>query len=270
MTGFEIRRLIEYLILPPGSIILLGVLALLVIFSTRRFRGRLLFFTLFLLWILSTPWFAFLLLEQLQKPFSPLTEIPADADVIVLLGGGHRQGRNEFGGTTMPNSFALERAHYAAYLAQKTALPIIVLGGISMEGGESEASILNKVLQNQFGIRNVLLEERSLNTQENAEFAKHVMRENGFNRPLVVTHYWHMSRAIDWFRYYGVHAYAAPTARYRAASTERKFWQWVPQARSLYYSNIALHEYLGKLHYRYNQFREGTSVPSDNINSPGG
>lgn len=260
MTGFEYRRLIEYLVLPPGNIILLGILALLVIFITRRFRGRLLIFTLFLLWIFSTPWFAFLLLDQLQKPFAPLTEIPADADVIVLLGGGHYQGTNEFGGTAMPNSFALERVHYAAYLAQKTGLPIIASGGFTGEKGKSEASIMKKVLRNQFGIKTVIEEERSLNTQENAQFTKEVMRRNGLGRPLLVTHYWHMPRAIDWFRHYGIHAQAAPTARYTAGITERNIWRWIPQARSLFYSSIALHEFLGRLHYRYSLFVNGAPV----------
>ncbi|RUM94979.1 MAG: hypothetical protein DSZ28_00380 [Thiothrix sp.] len=260
MTGFELRRLVEAMMLPPGSILLLTVLALVVVGITQRCRVRFLYFLMSLLWLVSTPWFAFQLLEPLQRPFAPLLEVPKDADVIVLLSGGHYESSNEFGSDAMPSGPALERAHYSAWLARKTGLPIIVSGGSVTPEEKSEASILSAVLRNQLDVQNVLEEARSKNTEENAKFTKALMREKGFSKPLLVTHYWHMPRVMNWFRYHGIDAYAAPTARYAKGPTERKIWQWVPQAKSLNYLSIALHEYLGVLHYRYRLFTRRPSV----------
>jgi len=279
MTGFEFRRLVEAMMLPPGNIILLILLALIVVIITQRCRVRFLYFVVFLLWLVSTPWFAFQLLDPLQRPFSPLLEIPEDADVIVLLSGGHYETANEFGGDAMPSGPALERTHYAAWLAKKTGLPIIATGGSVTPEEKSEASILGTVLRDQLGIKRVLEENKSKNTEENAKFTKTLLRENGFKKPLLVTHYWHMSRVINWFRYHGIQAYAAPTARWAKGPTERSIWQWLPQAKSLNYLSVALHEYLGVLHYRYRLFTNKTSInaehseasaPSNSISSLGG
>jgi uncharacterized SAM-binding protein YcdF (DUF218 family) len=271
MTGFEFRRLVEALLLPPGNIILLIALALIVVVVTQRCRVRFLYFVVFLLWLVSTPWFAFQLLEPLQRPFAPLLEIPKDADVIVLLSGGHYESANEFGSDAMPSGPALERTHYAAWLAKKTGLPIIATGGSVTPEEKSEASILGAVLRDQLGVERVIEETQSKNTEENAKFTKALMREKGFSKPLLVTHYWHMSRVLNWFRYHGINAYTAPTARYAKGPTERKIWQWVPQASSLNYLSVALHEYLGVLHYRYRLLtreHSGTSAPLNSINSP--
>jgi len=273
MTGFELRRLVEAIMLPPGNILLLTALALVVVGITQRCRVRFLYFLMSLLWLISTPWFAFQIMDSLQRPFSPLLEIPRDADVIVLLSGGHYESANEFGVDAMPSGPALERAHYSAWLARKTGLPIIVSGGSVTPEEKSEASILGTVLRDQLGIETVLEEKKSKNTEENAKFTKVLMREHGFKKALLVTHYWHMSRAINWFHYQGVEAYTAPTARYAKGPTERMIWQWVPQAKSLNYLSVALHEYLGVLHYRYRLFtreRSGISAPSNSINNPAG
>ncbi len=279
MTGFEFRRLVETLLLPPGNTVLLMALALIVVAITRHCRVRFLSFVVFLLWLLSTPWFTFQLLDHLQKPFSPLLEIPKDADVIVLLSAGHYEIANEFGSDAMPNSAALERAHYAAWLAKKTGLPIIVSGGSVTPEEMSEASILGAVLRDQLGVKNVLEENHSKNTEENAKFTQALMHQYGFRKPLLVTHYWHMPRAINWFRYQGIQAYAAPTARHAKGPVEREIWQWIPQAKSLNYSSLALHEYLGALHYQYRLFTDKhlanadqtkLSVPSNSTGNPDG
>jgi uncharacterized SAM-binding protein YcdF (DUF218 family) len=261
MTGFEFRRLVEVVLFPPGSIILLGLFVLTLFAVTRRCKLRWLYLLVLLLWMLSTPWFSFQLLDRLQTPFSPLVEVPADADVIVLLSGGHYLGANEFGNQAMPNGAALERTHYAAWLARKTGLPIITTGGSVTPEEETESSILAEVLRGQLGVEQILEENRSTNTEENAKFTREIMRENGFRKPLLVTHYWHMSRSIKWFRYFGIEAYAAPTARYARGPTEQKVWQWVPQARSLNMSSLAVHEYLGALNFRYRLFTAKASKP---------
>jgi len=95
MTGFELRRLVEAIMLPPGNILLLTALALVVVGITQRCRVRFLYSLMSLLWLTSTPWFAFQIMDSLQRPFSPLLEIPRDADVIVLLSGGHYESANE-------------------------------------------------------------------------------------------------------------------------------------------------------------------------------
>ena len=55
----------------------------------------------------------------------------ADAEAIVILGGGTRRNAPEYGGDTL-GRLTLERVRYGAQVAKLTALPVLVTGGVRL------------------------------------------------------------------------------------------------------------------------------------------
>ena len=223
-------------------------------------------------WLFSTPWFSYTLLDYLQDQHPPLLRVPENADVIVLLGGGRERYHNEFGNTESLGMLVLARARYAGYLAKKTGLPIITTGYKPLLDDDlSQAKLLRNYLVDELNVPNVLMEKQSTTTFENAKYTVEIMKRRGYQHPLVVTHFLHMPRSIDSFQQFGVTPIAAPTYRFTYSSQGKKAMLWVPDAKALYLTQIALHEIVGSLYYRFKQYQdEKAAVPSGSTGSPDG
>lgn len=241
----EIIWTIKPLILPPGGLLLLALFGFAL---GKGFFGRFLVFVAILgLWLLSTPLVSTTLGQQLQQGLSPVSKAEVRrAQAIVVLGGGLYADAPEYGGDTVSGEL-LERLRYAAWLARKSDLPVIPTGGSDAEY-EPEARLSAKVLREEFGVRVAAVEDRSRTTRENALFTSEILKQQGIQRVLLVTHARHMARAMRAFRKAGVEAIAAPTL----FKVERriKLLDLLPDAAALKESSQALHEHLGRLWYR--------------------
>ena len=67
----------------------------------------------------------------------------------------------------------------------------------------------------------------------------------------MVTHAYHMPRAIWCFEDVGINAVAAPTAFYKRNASVPELDDYIPNAGALTQTKIAVHEYLGALWYKY-------------------
>lgn len=228
--------------LPPLNIVCLTLLGLALV----RWRiGRLLIgLGLVLLTFLSMPVLADRLLALLEPPFQPLSG--KEAEAIVILGGGTYSDATEYGGDTV-NAFTLERLRYGALLARRLEKPVLVTGGAPL-GGSSEGQIMRAVLENEFGVTPRWAEEQSLNTQENARYSARILLEAGVQRIYLVTHSWHLARAVPEFQQAGLTVVAAGTGYYRPGKVQAM--DWLPQAKALLNSYYALHEGIGMVWYR--------------------
>lgn len=256
MIDFMTRQVLESLFFPPGIIIVIGILVLITTNMRPKIMEKLLFLAVMLLWMTSTPAVSFWLLDSLQNRYPTLQQPPADADVIVVLGGGSYDGLNEYGRTAMLDATALERALYGGYLAKTHQLPIITTGGQREGEMQSHAAVMAMFLQQDLGIAQVLRDDESLTTFQNAEEVKGLMARIGATRPLVVSQGWHLPRAMESFEYLGVNALAAPTAKQSAGVLETGWLAWMPRADSLERTRVALHEWLGIVYYRIKLFRD--------------
>ena len=259
MADVLTHRLIEFLLFPPAGPLALALLAVLVwrLFpAMRRQMAALLVLLLAGLWLLATPRVGYWLLDTLQDRFPPLREVPREADVIVVLGGGINGGDarhpvNEYGQRDMLGRSARERVDYAGWLARRTGLPVIVSGGRLDRDDAPEAELAARWLREAFGLRKVLSEGESTTTRDNARRTRRLLAEHGWRHPLLVTHYWHMPRALQTFLDAGIEAIPAPTARWSAGPTERGRLGWIATADGLTLSRTALHEWAGMLWYRW-------------------
>ena len=137
----------------------------------------------------------------------------------------------------------LERERAGAALARRVGLPVLVSGGRIRPGAPSLAALMALSLRADFGIAPQWLEERSTDTWENAARSAEILRDAGIGRVYLVTHAWHMRRALIAFRAAGLNAVPAPALP--DIAPRLVFSEFVPHVSSWQVSYWALHEWIG-------------------------
>lgn len=243
---FLLKKIVAVLVLPPASLLLVALLGLWLARRHPRTGHALAGFALATLAILSMPVVSIELLRSVQDSPPVTREELARAQAIVILGGGNYHGAPEYEGDTV-NAFTLERLRYGARLARETRLPVAVTGGAPM-GGRPEGETMRDSLATDFGITPRWVEGGSRDTAENASMLVPMLKHNGVERIVLVTHAWHMRRARALFADYGLEVIPAPT-RF-ATEPPNNFSRWLPEPNALRNSYQALHEWLGLLALR--------------------
>jgi len=206
---------------------------------------------MFGLLLCSIPLVAGALVDTLQTypaiDAKDLKTMAAQVDAIVVLAGGRNDEAQEYGGDTVSN-FSLERVRYAAWVAKRTGLPLIVSGGRLHKENESLAELMKEVLQTEFIVIVDDIESESRTTYENAELTAKLLQSHKMKRIFLITHAWHMPRAVSAFKHFKVSVVPAPTAFY-GHSHDFHWDQIIPSADALMYSSMAFHELAGELWY---------------------
>jgi len=247
--GQEVAWVLKAWILPPGGIVLLGVLGLML--GRRSLAGAFLItLSLAALYLFSTPYIANQLITEIETfpALSPKKIANSKAQAIVVLGGGRRSDAAEFQSDTV-NGLLLERLRYAAFLSRLTGLPVIPSGGSGRSDGPAEAYLAKQVLEEEFGVPVAAIEESSRTTWENATMTAALLRQSGIGRVFLVTHAMHMPRSIEMFRRAEVDVIAAPTAFFHTDDPVELLSDWLPNPNSMRLSYFALHELLGGVWY---------------------
>jgi uncharacterized SAM-binding protein YcdF (DUF218 family) len=234
------------ILLPPFNLVLLQAAGLLLLKRRPRLGKNLIAVGLALLYLLSTPLVADSLIHLLQsEPLLPNQKVPV-AGAIVVLGAGRYANAAEYGGDTA-SALALERLRYAAYLQRKTGLPVLTTGG-SPTGGIPEGRFMREILEQEFHVPVRWTEEASDNTWENALYTRRILAPLGIKKILLVSHAWHMARAVPAFEDVGFTVVPAGT-RF-SVGRPRSVFDFVPDASGLRMSAYAMHEYIGVMWYR--------------------
>jgi len=203
-----LKAFLKALVLPPTGPLLLAIAGLWMI-GRRPQLGRIVAWVgILLLLALSTPLVAFALLSLLDtSPLDPQTVRGAQA--IVILGGGIRRHAAEYAGDTL-GQLTLERVRYGARVARSTGLPVLVSGG-SVFGGEAEALLMQRTLEQEFNVPARWTESQSRNTHENAVRSAAILSALHITRIILVTHGFDMPRARAEFAAQGIDSIPAPT-----------------------------------------------------------
>ena len=259
MDTLLISKAVSQLLLPPGGLILLGIIGLL---YYRRWWGKgMAWLSLALFWLLAISPVRDALIEPLESQYPPLaltaeglTRVNPERTAIILLGGGVYEDAPEYGGTDQLADAALMRTAYAAELAKKTGLPVYATGGaVFSETSEPEGEIMRRWLI-RLGVpeSGVFAENLASNTWENARLIKPLLERAGIRRVILVTNAWHMPRSVWCFESQGMEVLPAPCA-YEAGRSDYILLDFLPHWQVLESSGNALHEYLGIAwyHLRY-------------------
>lgn len=217
---------IAWLVIQPVGLLALcfGAILLASLFHSRRLLRLLAFLGLSFVLVGSQTNVGRLMLQPLENRFARPTEIPPQDRIagIIVLGGGfdgyvtQRRGGFELGesGDRFVETLRLARALPNA--------SVVISGGEAslMRATEGDASIAVRFFT-EFGIEEsrLILENRSLNTHENAVLTKAAIADLSKGEWLLVTSAFHMPRSVGSFREQGIGVIPWP-ADYRTSGTE--------------------------------------------------
>lgn len=239
-----IIKFIYSLLLPPGIFILLLFVLSIWFYRFKKNIARLFLLVSFGLYIFSIPLTGEILIHSLEGKYQPPD--PIKGDVIVMLGGGATGDSFDLDGRGQLSGASANRLLTTARIYKKTHLPIIVSGGQVFKDSGNEAEIAKRQLVS-LGVpkRKILTDNKSLNTEQNAEFTKEIMSREKFHHPILVTSAFHMKRSVLHFSKVGVKVVPFPTD-YRAGQKIVIYpSKFVPA--DLMETRLALKEYLGML-----------------------
>ncbi len=234
-------------LLLPANLLILATAGLLLRHRLRQ-AIWLSWLALALLWLFSTRSGAMLLTAPLEMQNPPLASIPAQAQAIVVLGGGRRASAPEYDALDVPSYLTLARLQYAARLQRQSGLPILVSGGSPNGEHESEAQLMARSLRDDFGVTTRWLDTQSATTAENALRSAVLLRQANLHQIILVTDAMHMPRALASFRNTGLTTIPAATVFFSKETATA--YDFLPSGEGMRRSNYALHEWIGLLWYR--------------------
>jgi len=252
------RPTLSALLMPPLPFLLL-VLFGARLFSRYRVRAWLTVIVGCLgIWATSTYVAAYGLTQWLLPPTRSLTanEIgdlkKAPRTAIVVLGGGHRDFAPEYGVSEL-QPMGVERLRYGLWLSRQTELPVLFTGGRGHGSvpGQSEAEIAARTAERDFGRPLRWTETESRDTRENALRSVALLRGQGIERIVVVTHGYHMPRAMDNFRkavtFAGANMQLVAAPMAISSWTQRRAVDFLPTRAGYNQVQLVLHEFFGRL-----------------------
>lgn len=250
------RKALAALVLPPTGPLMLALIGLALLGRRPRLGRALAWLGVGALLVLSLPVVAHLLVRSLEAPALDLRRA-ADAQAIVVLGGGVRRNAAEFGGDTL-GRLTLERVRYGALVARATRLPVLVSGG-SVYGGTAEATLMKRALEQEFGVEVRWSEDSSRDTRSNAAGSAAILLPTGVRRVLLVAHGFDMARARAEFESAGLQVTPAPTVIAGQRLAFDHPLELLPSMSSLQGSYYALYELLAETVRRLRQSFTGSA-----------
>lgn len=210
---FTASKVLWFIACPSNLAVLLALLALL-LFRWRRLSFTLLGVAVLVLAGLGLSPAANALIAPLEDRFPLFRDDGRPIDGIIVLGGSEVTDVGLARGVPAFDD-AGERMMAFADLARRYPHARLAFAGGSSallrEGGGAESRLVRQSLP-VLGIdpARVTFEDRSRNTQENAQFAKALLNPQPGARWLLVTSAWHMPRAVGCFRAAGFPVEAYP------------------------------------------------------------
>jgi Uncharacterized conserved protein len=233
---FFLKKLIAYLILPPGLLII--AFAVLGISTKRKLAKFIAFsFALFVYLLSIEP-----IKDVLYKPLEEAYPVPSKpkGDAIVILGGGAYN-------TGILKEDSTKRLLTGFVLHKQTNLPIVLSGGASI-GVLPEAEIMKGLLLT-LGVdkSKIYTDVNSRDTKENAQEVKKLCERLGCKKIILVTSAYHMRRAVLAFQKAGLEVVPYPTDFKR--DMKYNLYSLLPKMSVLADSYKVLREYLGLVWY---------------------
>jgi uncharacterized SAM-binding protein YcdF (DUF218 family) len=246
----EIIYVIKLVLLPPAIFIVLILLGWLM--RRQRVGEGIFFIGWGGLLLFSLPWTADFLARQWETipPVQDDQMLVFQPQAIVVIGGGIKKTGMEQEAAYVLTERTIMRLRYAAQLAKRYELPLLVSGGrVFAKTQVSEAELMAKWLQENESIQAKWLEQESRNTAENARYSFKRLSPIGIHRIVLVTQAYHMPRALRQFALAGFQVLPAPMGFIRSQE-KWDIFSFIPTARALEKNFLLLHEQLGLLWYR--------------------
>jgi uncharacterized SAM-binding protein YcdF (DUF218 family) len=251
------KPVITALILPPVPFLLLTLIGARLLLPRRGLGWLVIFCSVVLLWLSACTGVA-RTMSQLFLPtpaalsFDRARELRAEATAkktvaIVILGAGVEPFAPEYGVSSLSDA-SLERLRYGVWLGGQTGAPIAFSGGSgwSQTGAPTEARVAGKIAAEEFGRPIKWLESESRDTRENAARTIDLLKPAGITHVVLVTHGYHMARALRAFNEAASGAIQVePAPMGLARGIDLPTLDWLPSARGFRDTRQVLRELAG-------------------------
>ena len=170
--------------------------------------------------------------------------------VVLMLGGGREARAPEYGVASLAPP-SLERLRYGVWLSRETGAPMMFSGGLghSAEPGTPEGDVAAEIAQREFLRPLRWVESKSRDTRENARYSIDTLREQEVTQLVLVTHGWHMQRALRAFKEEAARAQLkweiVPAPMGLAPAVERPSLRWIPSSEGAQLVRAVLREKIG-------------------------
>ena len=211
---FLLSKTLGVMLLPTNFLIGIGLVGALLLATRFASAGRkLLVASLVLFAVCGFSPLGYLVLYPLEQRFPPWDAAQGAPDGIIVLGGSVDADLSAAHGTAVVSG-AADRVIAAAALAHRypNARVLFTGGSGSLVSNDAREADYAASLFESLGIARsrLLMERRSRNTQENAEFSRALAAPKDSERWLLVTSAYHMPRSIGLFRKAGFDVEACP------------------------------------------------------------
>lgn len=250
---FAASKILGFFAVPSNAILGAGLLGWLLTRrkstagAGRRLAASALLLLAALGWLPLARW----LIAPLEERFAPWDPARGAPDGIVVLGGAVMP---ELAGRPASQlNDAAERVTAAAQLARAyPAAKIVYSGGNGslIPVGGDEATIARALLQS-LGVprERLVVDERSRNTVENAQYSRQVASPSPGERWLLVTSAWHMPRAVGAFRKAGFPVEAYPVDYHTRPGPVGLLAPFATAVAGIADADTAIHEWVGLIAY---------------------
>ncbi len=250
---FIASKILWFFLQPSTFLVLLGILGLVLSITRLKKTGRrLVFLSLAGLLVAGLSPLGQILLLPLEERFPvPLNDAPAP-DGIIILGGSMDTHVSNARGIVALNE-AGERQIMMIALARRYPDAKIVFsgGGGDLLGSDMRESDVTKLFMSLTGFpaERVVLEDKSLNTWQNAIYSRDLLDPAPGETWLLVTSAAHMPRAVGCFRQAGIDVTGYPVD-FRTQGPEDKFTMFKSVSEGLRRVDAAVREWAGLAIYR--------------------
>lgn len=191
-----------------------------------------------------------LLLTPLEQRFADGALPNLEIEGIIVLGGSYDTRIHGYMNTILLQEDSDPLAVIPGLARRYPKAKIVFSGGTDPSvPGWSEAAIAKRYFVS-FGIAadRIVIEERSLTTEENARFTAQLLRPSPELHWLLVTNAFHMPRAMGVFRTAGFNVIPFPVG-WRTHEWREIWWPAVPATENLRRLDVAVHEWMGLSYY---------------------
>jgi uncharacterized SAM-binding protein YcdF (DUF218 family) len=252
------KPVLAALALPPVPLLLLVLVGARLIPWQRAFGWMLVLLSIILLWLSGCAGLGDWMGRVVLSPPPPLSAARlADLKkaaaggkpgvVVLMLGGGREAFAPEYGVASLSHH-SLERLRYGVWLSRETGAPMMFSGGLghASEPGTTEADVAAEIAQREFLRPMRWVENKSRDTRENAQYSATLLRDLDVQQVVLVTHGWHMPRALRAFKDAAAREKASwdvvPAPMGLGQPVERPLLRWIPSAEGTQLVRAVLRE----------------------------
>jgi uncharacterized SAM-binding protein YcdF (DUF218 family) len=241
------RSVLPLALVPPVGLMWWLLLGLGIMRRRRGLGIAVMGISLAALYALSTPIVGGALIGSLEV-VQLVVPVGQEPGAIIILGADGERTPDPLV-KAEPGPLSLQRLAGAAVIVRAKNMPVLITGGKVGVDQPAVADLMADLFAGAFGLPVEWRETSAENTCENARYSADILRKAGISSAIVVTHAWHMPRAILSFRRAGYPIVPAPL--HGDAHEIRGLSDFLPHTTAWVRSFYALHEWIGLVAYRF-------------------